>query len=80
MKREEFIKWMDEITIFSKGFIGDYYLEVDYANCIRDYIYVNDDSVEYVWENLYWGGSSTEKREFKFEEFMDAYENNTIKW
>ena len=55
MKREEFIKWMDENTIFSKGFIGDYYLEVDYANCIRDIVYVNDDSVEYVWEDIYWG-------------------------
>lgn len=83
MKREEFIKWFDSYTSFSKDSISSDYswrYEVDYANCIWDYVYINENNVEYCWENLYWGGSSLEKREFTFEEFIESYKNDCIKY
>lgn len=82
MKREEFVKWFESTGWFNRDGLSDYSwsYEVDYSSCRCDYVYINEESVEYSWEELYWGGSSTQRREFTFEEFIEAYKNDAIKW
>lgn len=82
MKRDEFIEWFKENVCFEReSENSDEYWRcmVDYADYRFDYIEIESDKVIYKWEELYWGGSSMEKREFTFEEFIDAYKNDSIK-
>jgi hypothetical protein len=82
MTREEFVKWFAENACFSKeSESSDVYWRnlVDYADYIFDYVEIESDKVIYKWEELYWGGSSYENREFTFEEFVEAYKNDSIK-
>ena len=80
MKREEFIDWMDNTSCYEKDGTESWRELVDYANCRWDYIDLEGDKVVYRWEELYWGGSSMESREFTFEEFIEAYNNDSIRW
>ena len=52
---------------------------VDYADYRFDYVEINEETVEYRWEELYWGGSSMESRTFSFEEFIIAYNEDSIR-
>jgi hypothetical protein len=77
MEREDFIKWLENSTEWSREYSNDDYWrrERDYANCIWDYLEVEDNKVIFTYENLYWGGSSMEKKEYSFDDFIYAAEN-----
>jgi hypothetical protein len=77
MTREEFIKYLDSSCWSREYTSGDDYwrYERDYANCIWDYLEVTEDKVIFTYEDMYWGGSSTETKEFLFEAFKYADEN-----
>ena len=82
MTREEFIKWFSENTSFSRDSeSSDNYWRymVDYADYIFDYVEIEKYLVTYKWEELYWGGREDKTREFTFEEFVEAYKNDSIK-
>lgn len=81
MTKEEFKKWFDVNTCYERD--GDEYSYrdmVDYADYRYDYISIEENSMVYRWEDLYWGGSNWEEREFTFEEFIEAYKNDSIKY
>lgn len=80
MKKEEFKKWFDENTCYESHGHDCYRNLVDYADCRWDEISIDENSVTYRWEDLYWGGSNWEEREFTFEEFIEAYKNDSIKY
>lgn len=84
MKREEFIKWLDEESTFSREFNscnGTYWEElVNYADYIWDYLEVEEDTVVLRWEEMYWGGSTMRNDRFEFEEFIERYRNYTLKF
>lgn len=81
MKKEEFIEWFKSNTCYERcGNDDSWRYMVDYADYRFDYIDIESDCVTYSWEELYWGGSSSERREFTFEEFIEAYNNDSIRW
>ena len=48
---------------------------VDYGEYIFDRIYINDDKIEFSWEEWYWGGIEYRNEEFNdIEEFKEFYE------
>ena len=79
MKREDFIKWIDG-TCFEKRGEGFYRELVDYAEYDWNELEVYDDKVLFTWEEKYWGGRSTENREFSFEDFIEKYNDGNLKW
>lgn len=80
MTKEEFIKWFDENMCFQRDGSDDYWrYMVDYADYRFDYVEIESDKVIYRWEELYWGGSDMREREFSFEDFIEAYKNDSIK-
>lgn len=85
MTRTEFVSWFKEKAGFEKESLLDvnetYWRRmIDYADYIFDYVEINEESVVYKWENMYWGGSTLETREFTFEEFIEAYENDSLSY
>lgn len=85
MKKEDFIKWLDEKSGFKREFtIGncsdDYWEEmVDYADYRFDYLEVEENKVIFKWEELYWGGSSMRNDEYGFEDFIEKYEKYELR-
>ena len=75
MKREEFVKWFDINTGFEKEFRDS---DSSWREMV-DYASINEATIEYGWEELYWGGSDWKERLFTFEEFIEAYKNDAIK-
>lgn len=75
MKREEFVKWFDINTGFEKEFRDS---DSSWREMV-DYASINETTIEYRWEELYWGGSDWKERLFTFEEFIEAYKNDAIK-
>ena len=83
MTREEFVEWFSSNTMFSKdGMFSDYSwkYESNYEPLMYEYISIDETTVEYRWEELYWGGSDWKERLFTFEEFIEAYKNDAIKF
>ena len=84
MKREEFIKWLDGTSGFSRDYMdcdGTYWNEmVDYADYRFDYLEVENEKVIFKWEELYWGGSSMRNDEYSFEDFIRRYENYELRY
>ncbi len=80
MEREEFINWMNNSTSYESNGYESWREMVDYADCRYDDIDIEGDKVIYRWEELYWGGRSYESREFTFEEFIEAYNNDSIRY
>jgi hypothetical protein len=82
MTKEEFIKWFDSTTCFeSLTKDGCTWREmVDYADYRFDYVYVYEDSVTFEYEELYWGGKNNISRDYTFEEFKEAYKNDSLKY
>jgi hypothetical protein len=75
MTKEEFIKWMETTSFSNEG--GDYYRElVDYGDNIYNEVYIENDIVVFVFEN----GDDTERREMTFDEFVDRYNRDTLKY
>ena len=82
MKREEFIKWLDEESSFRREFKNDdnrWEYMADYADYRFDYLEVEEDKIIFKWEELYWGGSSMRNDEYSFEEFIEKYEKCELK-
>ena len=52
---------------------------IDYANYVYDDLDVLENEVEIVWENQYRGGFSLEKNKYSFEEFVERYNNDSLK-
>ena len=83
MKRDEFIKWLEESSGFSRYFRdsdNSWKQEMNYAEFIYDYLEVNDNDVEFIWENLYWGGSENKTNKYSFDEFVERYTNSSLKY
>jgi hypothetical protein len=82
MKREEFVKWLDEKSGFKREFTSDDDWEemVDYADYRFDYLEVKEDKVIFRWEELYWGGSSMRNDEYEFEDFIRKYEDYELRY
>lgn len=84
MKREDFIKWLDENTCYAREYnsCNDTYweYEVDYANMITDYLEVEDDGVVLKWEEWYWGGINYRTDRYEFEEFIERYNSDRLKF
>lgn len=81
MTKEEFIIWFKANTCYERCGSDESWRDmVDYADYRFDYIEINSNNVEYRWEELYWGGSNNESRELTFEEFIEAYKNDSLKW
>lgn len=80
MDRSEFINWVE--TNFEKDGQGDCYWRrlVDYAECVWDTIEVEEDKVIFKCEKWYWGGIDYQVNEYSFEEFIERYENYTLKY
>ncbi len=78
MTREEFIEYLNGSSWsreFTDGDDNYWRYERDYANCIWNYLEVEENKVIFTYENMYWGGSSIEKCEYTFEDFKYANEN-----
>ena len=81
MKREEFLKWLESDTCFSCGWGSDFSwrYEYDYENMIIDYLDVDEDEVTLSFEEWYWGGIDYRKKTFTFDEFVEAYKNDSYR-
>ena len=85
MKREDFINWLKNETCFGCWGVDDnddnvWRYEVDYANGVWDTLNVWDNNVTFCWEEMYWGGSNYNSKDYGFEEFIEAYKNDTYKY
>lgn len=76
MTKEEFIKWM-ETTSFSYE-NGDYWRElVDYSDNIYNEVSIENDGVVFMFED---NDGDTQRREMTFDEFVDRYNRDTLKY
>jgi len=82
MKKEEFIKWLEEKSGFSRNSSDDnsWKEEMNYADYIYDYLDIENDYVEFTWEEMYWGGSNINTNKYEFEEFIEKYESESLKY
>lgn len=78
MTKEEFKMWF-EANVGCFDYTGEYRYETDYANCIWDYYQLCENSIELRYEELYWGGSEWITKDFSFENFIERYNNDTLK-
>lgn len=75
MTKEEFIKWIKTTSFSNEG--GDYYRElIDYGDNIYNEVYLENDSVLFVFENY----GETERRKLSFDDFIDRYVRDTLKY
>ena len=82
MNREEFVKWVDEVSSFRNEFVGDnvnWKYESDYENGLWDYLEILEDKVVFTWEEYYWGGSNMRHDEYSFDDFARLSENYELK-
>lgn len=76
MTKEEFIKWMEGTSFSYEG--GDYWRElVDYEDNIYNELYLENDGVVFMFED---GDGDTQRREMTFDEFVDRYNRDTLKY
>ena len=76
MTKEEFIKWI-ETTSFSYE-VGDYWRElVDYGDNIYNEVYLENYGVVFVFED---NDGDSQRREMTFDEFVDRYNRDTLKY
>jgi hypothetical protein len=84
MNREEFIKWLETETDFERKYDRDnwdiFHRMVDYADYIFDEVEVNDDNVIFSWEYRTFGDTEDKKDEYSFEEFVDRYKKDNLKY
>jgi len=83
MTREEFVEWFTTNACFEKeSMYGDYAWRnmVNYEPLMYVYVRIDENKVTYSWEELYWGGSDWKEREFTFDEFVEAYKNDSIEY
>lgn len=76
MTKEEFIKWMETTSFSYEG--GDYWRElVDYGDNIYNEVSVENDNVVFIFED---NDGDTQRREMTFDEFVDRYNRDTLKY
>lgn len=83
MKRDEFIKWLEENSGFSRCYTdsdNSWKEEMNYENYVYDYLEINNDNVEFSWENWYWGGIENRIDNYSFDEFVERYNNYGLKY
>jgi hypothetical protein len=84
MNREEFIKWLETETDFERKYDRDnwdiFHRMVDYADYVFDEVEVNDDNVIFSWEYRTFGDTEDKKDEYSFDEFVDRYKKDTLKY
>lgn len=75
MTKEEFIKWMGTTTFSGSG---DYWKElVDYGDNSYNEVDIENDVVVFSFED---GDGDTQRREMTFDEFVDRYNRDTLKY
>lgn len=84
MNRDEFIKWLETETDFERKYDRDgwdiFHRMVDYADYIFDEVEVNDDNVIFSWEYRTFGDTEYKKDEYSFDEFVDRYKKDNLKY
>lgn len=82
MTREDFVKWLQEESHFSnnnKTSDSHWRYEANYEPLIWDDLYVYDNEVTFSWENWYWGGIDYKSDDYSFKEFVERYNNDSLK-
>ena len=80
MSKEEFVLWLESSSYQRDGNGDDYWRElVDYTDYVFDYVEIEGDKVVFKYEEYHWGYTSCEEKRYSFEEFIDSYENYTLK-
>ena len=77
-ERKEFIEWLDKKTLFSRTTKKDDNFWTDDSDCYYNLLNVIE-KILYQWEENHQGTSNHYSKEYSFEEFKQAYENNTLK-
>lgn len=84
MNRDEFTKWLETETDFERKYDRDgwdiFHRMVDYADYIFDEVEVNDDNVIFSWEYRTFGDTEYKKDEYSFDEFVDRYKKDNLKY
>ena len=84
MNRDEFIKWLETETDFERKYDRDgwdiFHRMVDCADYIFDEVEVNDDNVIFSWEYRTFGDTEYKKDEYSFDEFVDRYKKDNLKY
>jgi hypothetical protein len=83
MTKEEFIKWLENNTSFERKYNysdTDWKYMVDYADYIFDELEILDDKVIFSWEYRTFGDTEYKKDEYTFDEFIDKYNRDTLKY
>jgi hypothetical protein len=76
MTKEEFIKWMEGTSFSYEG--SEYWRElVDYGDNIYNEVSIENDGVVFMFED---GDGDTQRREMTFDEFVDRYNGDTLKY
>ena len=76
MTKEEFIKWMKTTSFAYEG--GDYWRElVDYGDNIYNEVSIENDVVVFMFED---NDGDTQRREMTFDEFVDRYNRDALKY
>jgi hypothetical protein len=78
MNKSEFIEWIENSTSFVKGILFDYEDLINYAEYDFNYLTIEEDKVIFIWEEKYWGGSTTQRDTYTFEEFVELYTSNRL--
>ena len=81
MTKEEFIVWLDKTSSYTREGRGDddWRYMTDYADYTFDYIEIEGDKVILRYEEKHWGYTSYEQVRYSFEEFIERYNNDTLK-
>lgn len=81
MERKEFIEWLETTGMSRENDNNDIYWKelMNYAEYIYDELEVNENDVEFRYENLYWGGSEVVRNTYTFEDFKRLYESYSLK-
>lgn len=82
MNREQFVKWLkEESPYYNNNKHSDHHwqYDVEYEPLIRDDLYVSGDTVTLSWEKWYWGGVEHKSDDYSFEEFVERYNNDSLK-
>lgn len=81
MDRKEFIEWLETSGMSRDDDNNDTYWKelINYADYIYDYLEVNENEVEFRYQNMYWGGSTIESNTYSFDDFKRLYETYSLK-
>lgn len=78
MKKEDFIKWVEEKSDFEYFTLDSFRREIDYSSYTYDYLYLDEEEVILTYEEKYCGGYDIINRIFTYEDFIKSFENDFL--